>query len=229
MTISLILADDHPALLRGIELSLSEVPDVHVSGKARNSSETLALLAEQPCDILLSDFSMPGGTFGDGLGMLSFVRRRYPEVKIIVYTMVDNDAIVHEMKRLGIKRVINKSGDMRHLADAIRAVHRGGDSGPALTESATAHVDSEIPALSRREVEVLHLYVAGESITQIAQQLNRTKQTVSTQKASAMKKLGLHRDLDLYRFAYQHRMVQGSDMLAGDFFGAANVRLSLQS
>ncbi|AZR92862.1 DNA-binding response regulator [Bordetella trematum] len=216
MTINLILADDHPALLSGMELGLSEVPGLRVVGKARNSTELLALLATQQCDILFSDYSMPGGSFGDGMGMLSYVRRRYPKIKIIVFTVIDNDAIVFEMMRLGVKSVLNKSESMRQVVAAIQAVHTGGVyAPPLLAREAQAHAESNgLPALSRREVEVLRLYVSGASVTQIARQLNRTKQTVSTQKSSAMQKLGLQRDVDLFRFAYQNGMVQGSDALA---------------
>lgn len=216
MTINLILADDQPALLSGMELGLSEVPGLRVVGKARNSTELLALLATQQCDILFSDYSMPGGSFGDGMGMLSYVRRRYPNIKIIVFTVIDNDAIVFEMMRLGVKSVLNKSESMRQVVAAIQAVHTAGIyAPPLLAREAQAHAEGNgLPALSRREVEVLRLYVSGASVTQIARQLNRTKQTVSTQKSSAMQKLGLQRDVDLFRFAYQNGMVQGSDALA---------------
>ncbi|MFQ1063440.1 response regulator [Bordetella trematum] len=215
MTINLILADDHPALLSGMEFGLSEVPGLRVVGKARNSTELLALLATQQCDILFSDYSMPGGSFGDGMGMLSYVRRRHPTVKIIVFTVIDNDAIVFEMMRLGVKSVLNKSESMGQVVAAIRAVHAGGVyAPPLLARELQAHVEnSGLPALSPREVEVLRLYVGGASVTQIARQLNRTKQTVSTQKASAMQKLGLQRDVDLFRYAYQNGMVQGSGAL----------------
>lgn len=225
MSINLILADDHPALLSGMEQGLSAVPSLRVVGKARNSSEMLEMLADRHCDILFSDYSMPGGSFGDGMGMLSFVRRRFPKVKIIVFTMIDNDAIVFEMRRLGVKSVLNKSEDMRQVVAAIQAVHAGRCCAPEgpVREVVGLEDDGDLPLLSRREIEVLRLYVGGASVTQIARQLNRTKQTVSTQKSSAMQKLGLQRDVDLFRFAYQNGMVQGSGMLSEYRVGALSL------
>src|SRR5690606_39872817 len=98
-----------------MEQGLSAVPSLRVVGKARNSSEALAMLADRHCDILFSDYSMPGGSFGDGIGMLSYVRRRFPQIKIIVFTMIDNEAILSEIKRLGVKSVVSKSEDLNQV------------------------------------------------------------------------------------------------------------------
>lgn len=221
MAINVILADDHPVLLSGMALVCSNEPGINVIGKAKNSSEIFELLTHNSCDILLSDYSMPGGSYGDGLSMLSFVRRSFPHVKIIVFTMIDNDSIVYEILRTGVKMVLNKSEDMHRLVDAIHIVHRG-DASLASSARPTDDDDlNDMPMLSRREVEVIRLYVDGASVTQIAQQLHRTKQTVSTQKSSAMKKLGLHCDLDLFRFAYQKGMLQGSGMLLEHCLGTS--------
>lgn len=212
MAIRLILADDHPVLLSGISLICSAIPDVNIVGKARNSTELLSLLGSNDCDILLSDYIMPGGAIGDGMGMMSYVRRGFPHVKIIAFTVIENDAIVSEMMRIGVKRVLNKTDGMHRLVDAIRAVHAD-ECTIAEASEVAAEIDlqSEMPAvLSPREFEVLRLFVYGVSVTQIARQLNRTKQTVSTQKLSAMNKLGLQRDVDLYRFAYKNGILPGS-------------------
>jgi len=227
MAINVILADDHPVLLSGMALVCSNVHDINVVGKAKNSSEIVDLLTHHPCDILLTDYSMPGGSYGDGLGMLSFIKRSFPHVKIIVFTMIDNDSIVYEILRTGVKMVLKKSEDMHRLVEVIHLVHRGNTS---LAERPSVDDDddlSDMPMLSRREVEVIRLYVDGASVTQIAQQLHRTKQTVSTQKSSAMKKLGLNCDLDLFRFAYQKGMLQGSGMLLEHCLGNSGPPLAV--
>jgi len=229
MAINVILADDHPVLLSGMALMCSSVSDINIVGTAKNSSEIIEILTHQPCDILLSDYSMPGGAVGDGLGMLSFIRRSFPHVKIIVFTMIDNASIEYEILRLGVTMVLNKGEDMHRLVEAIQLVHRGHAPPSPLGENAAVPDDdvSDTPTLSRREVEVIRLYVDGASVTQIAHQLHRTKQTVSTQKSSAMKKLGLRCDLDLFRFAYQKGMLQGSRILYEDTFSTSQYGFSL--
>ena len=210
MKINLILADDHPALLAGVQYELSSVQTLRIVGTARNSSEVMDLLTSHPCDILVTDYVMPGGGFGDGMGMLSFLRRRFPALKIIVFTTVDNSAIATQMMKMGIKSVLSKVEDIGHLISAVHAVHAGATYlSPSLREPGDQEGDSK-PQLSRREMEVVRMYVGGGSVTEIARQLNRTKQTVSSQKASAMRKLGINRDVDLFRYAYENGVALAS-------------------
>jgi two-component system capsular synthesis response regulator RcsB len=81
MQIKLALADDHPTVIAGIQHELARNPTFNVIGVARNSSEIVELLSRSPCDILISDYVMPGGEYGDGITMLSFLRTRYPPIK----------------------------------------------------------------------------------------------------------------------------------------------------
>ena len=209
MKINLILADDHPALIAGVKHELSRIHTLNVVETARDSTEIVDLLSRVPCDILVTDYSMPGGEYGDGMAMLSFLRRRYPDLKIVVFTTIDNMAIAAELRKIGIHSVLNKARDIGRLITAIHAVHAG-----ASYFSPTTREHGEVPAapqfsgkrvsaLSSREAEVVRLYVSGVTITKIAAQLNRTKQTVSSQKRTAMRKLGIERDAELFRFAYE--------------------------
>jgi len=72
MKINLIIADDHPVLISGIQHELSSIHTLQVVGTANNSTEIMELLAKEQCDILITDYVMPGGEFGDGMTMLSF-------------------------------------------------------------------------------------------------------------------------------------------------------------
>lgn len=209
MKINLILADDHPALIAGVKHELSRIHTLNVVGTARDSTEIVDLLLRFPCEILVTDFAMPGGEYGDGMAMLSFLRRRHPDLKIIVFTTIDNFAIAAEMRKIGVHAVLNKSKDVGYLITAIHAVHAGATYySPTLHEPSgsggpTQVLNSRIPHLSRREAEVVRLYVSGVTVNEIAAQLNRTKQTVSAQKRTAMRKLGIERDAGLFRFAYE--------------------------
>jgi two-component system capsular synthesis response regulator RcsB len=209
MRINLILADDHPALIAGVKHELSRIHTLNVVGTARDSTELVDLLSWVPCDILVTDYSMPGGEYGDGMAMLSFLRRRHPDLKIVVFTTIDNMAIAAEMRKIGIHSVLNKAKDIGRLITAIHAVHAGAIYfSPTTREhdevaSPAQFSSKSVSALSSREAEVVRLYVSGVTITEIAAQLNRTKQTVSAQKRTAMRKLGIERDAELFRFAYE--------------------------
>ncbi|MGF6695352.1 two-component system capsular synthesis response regulator RcsB [Metapseudomonas resinovorans] len=213
MKINIIVADDHPAVLLGITHELAAIPTLEIVGQAKNSTEVIELLSTLSCDILITDYVMPGGSAGDGIAMLSFLRRRYPDLKIIVFTTINNPAIVAEILKLGVGSVLNKVDDVGHLISAVHAVYAGATYiSPQLKAAAQqlSHNNGSRSSnykLTRRESEVIRLYVSGLSVNNIANQLKRTKQTVSSQKASAMRKLGLTRDADLFRFAYETGIV----------------------
>ena len=147
--------------------------------------------------------------------MLSFLRRRFPELKIVVFTMLENPAVVRQLSKLGVKSVLNKGDELSHLISAIHAVYAGSVYFSPSTMAAGDFRPSQEPGagarqLTPREAEVVRMYVAGQSIKEIAETLHRSKQTVSTQKMSAMRKLGIERDADLFRFVYEMELDTGS-------------------
>ncbi|WP_038792816.1 response regulator transcription factor [Burkholderia pseudomallei] len=210
MKIDLIVADDHPALIAGIEHALSKSSAISVAGTASNSTELVDLLARERCDILITDYAMPGGSHGDGLGLLSFLRRHYPDLKIIVFTAIDNPALIALMARLGVRAVVNKMDHIDNLIASIQAVYAGATYIPAGVDafvSSRPAGDEHTPEIERqlsaRELEIVRLYVSGLSVNEIAAYLHRSKQAVSTQKMNAMRKLGIERDAGLFRYAYE--------------------------
>ncbi|VWC74664.1 response regulator transcription factor [Burkholderia contaminans] len=210
LKIRLAIADDHPVLLYGVQHALSDIPTIQVVGSARNSTELIELLERSPCDVLMTDYAMPGGEYGDGLSMLALLRRRFPLLKIMVLTAGISPAIVSEIARIGIRSVLNKMDDIGHLITAIHTVFAGAAYySPGAQRLLHAAPSDYMPdtmsatTLTKREAEVLRLYVAGMSINEIATQMRRTKQTISAQKQRAMRKLGVDRDVDLFRAAYE--------------------------
>jgi two-component system, NarL family, captular synthesis response regulator RcsB len=215
--IRLILADDHPALIAGVRHELSAVPTLDIVGIANNSSQIVDVLDAVQCDILITDYAMPGGGYGDGIVFLSLLKRRYPDLKIIIFTALNNPAIVREMTKLGIPAVLSKVDDIGHLIAAIYAVYAGTEyrspsANPSTTKRLiTSHASADPRQLTRREVEVVRLYVSGMSVNEIASKLCRSKQTISAQKTSAMRKLGIQRVADLHRYAYENGLVVSAE------------------
>ncbi|TDA47886.1 response regulator transcription factor [Burkholderia pyrrocinia] len=219
MKIRLILADDHPALLAGIRHELSAYNTFDIVGTARNSTELMALLANTSCDVLVTDYAMPGGQHGDGVNMLSILRRTYGDLKILVFTTIDNAAIAQKLSKMGIQGVLNKGDEVEHLVRAIHGAHVNAKffySPMLLARSETGDTDTprfaeHAKALTTKEAEVMRLYLGGMSNDEIAKRLNRTKQTVSAQRLNAMKKLGIKSDLELSQYASEIGMTTSTD------------------
>jgi len=216
MDINVVLADDQPVVIAGIECALTAANHVQdtadtikVAGSAHNFSELVELLDRCPCDVLVADYSIPGGKFGDELSLFSFLRSCYPQLCIVIFA-VSKPVIVRELAKIGVQSFISKGAKLSRLVSAIHAVHAGQVYFPGIDGSSDATQAAEAPyhrheskKLSKREAEVIRLFISGMSIQEIAERLKRQKQTVSTQKRTAMMKLGITRDVDLFWFAHE--------------------------
>jgi len=187
-----------------------------VVGEAAGGVELLKVLADRPCDLALVDFLMPDDAAGhalDGVALLHELHRRYPKLPIIVLTMMRNTAIFRTMYQEGANAVVEKSAIVDELLIALRTV-RGGRT--YVSKHLTRQLAGDFPAqqraeggaskpiLSRREVEVIRMFAQGHSITEIAALTHKSVKTVSRQKRSAMLKLGLNSDTQLFEYARTH-------------------------
>ncbi|TCV92048.1 LuxR family two component transcriptional regulator [Luteibacter rhizovicinus] len=206
MALRVIIADDHPVVLMGTRAALEAGGEFEVVGEAANGDQLIDMLANRPCDILVTDFSMPGGRHGDGLSLIDLVRRRFPRLPIVVLTMVNNMAVLQAMRQRGAQGLCDKRSPLKEVPVAVRHVAQGrlylSESIRAQFEEHGLHHSSDDELrLSAREIEVVRMYVGGMSISQIADRLNRSVKTVSRQKRDAMRKLGVDHDSRLSEYA----------------------------
>ncbi|HEY1609007.1 MAG TPA: response regulator [Paraburkholderia sp.] len=206
-SIRVIVADDHPVILLGAEQAMLKFPGIVVVARARQSTELIKALQSTPCDVLVTDLAMPGGQYGDGLPLIGYLRRNFADVRIVVLTMLENPALLRRLGEMGVIAVVHKSDDLSHIALAVQQVSRGleymspqvRDALESLRINSGGRSDEVM--LSRRELEVVRLFVSGLTIKEISERLNRSIKTISTQKNSAMRKLGLERDSELFQYA----------------------------
>jgi two-component system capsular synthesis response regulator RcsB len=209
MSICVQLADDHPLTLIGMHTLLQAQSRLQVVAQAYGVEELLGNLQQQPCDILLTDLMMPG-VQADGLGLIRRLRSQYPRMAIVVVTMLDNPALLASVLKLGIQGLVSKRGLLNDLPKALGANRRAPFVSPSLQHLlavSTAMCGKpllEPTQLSPREVEVLRLYGSGMTVNSIAQRLCRSKQTISAQKTSAMRKLGLDTAASLFLYIQEH-------------------------
>jgi two-component system capsular synthesis response regulator RcsB len=202
--IRVAVADDHPVIRMGIEALLDDISSLERIGSAADSTQLVALLDAQPCDVLVTDYAMPGGEHGDGMELITFIRQRYPDLRIIVLTGMEKLALIRSLMTHGIYAILSKTDDMSHLRAAIQATRTGRRYySPRISGMLKALPVTGSARLSQRESEVIALYVGGDSINVIAEKLQRSKQTISTQKVSAMRKLGIETDADLFKYAIE--------------------------
>lgn len=203
--IRVAVADDHPVIRMGIEATLDSLSGVRRIGSVQDSTQLVALLDATPCDILVTDYAMPGGQYGDGLELISFLRNRYSDMRIIVLTSMGKVVLIRSLMAFGIHAILSKTDDISHLGAAVQAARVGRRYfSPSIAKmiKSQSHGSNTVQ-LSPREAEVIALYIGGSSINGIAEKLQRSKQTVSTQKVNAMRKLGIDSDADLFKYAIE--------------------------
>ncbi|MEX0178768.1 MULTISPECIES: response regulator [unclassified Stenotrophomonas] len=215
MPLNIVVADDHPVLLAGMEHLVEAEPDLAIAGLVRDSTELVDLLSRTPVDVAVCDFSMPNGRYGDGVTLLRFLQRRFPALHLVVLTGMESPMVLRSIQRAGVSCIVSKSDPLEQLVPAVHAASRRQAFISAEIARLIAEVESqgdvqEVEALSKRESEVLRMFAEGLSVMQIAQRVGRSRKTISTQKIAAMRKLGLQRDAEIFEYALTHGLVQAS-------------------
>lgn len=207
----IILADDHPIFLIGLRVVIEQENTAHVVAQACTPNELLLMLKNHECDVLVTDFMMPAERQNDGLRLLQRIHRDFPQLPVIVVTTLSNPGLFQAMLALNVKGLLSKASVASELPAAIRSIRRQevfmADSVHRVLLKAGDHgADRPKPLeqLSPRELEVVRLLAAGNTVGEIATQLNRSKQTVSAQKVSAMRKLGLGNEAALFIYLQEH-------------------------
>mgnify|MGYP006363649289 FL=1 len=200
-----IIAEDHRVVRIGLRMLIDLSGTCVVVGEAEGPDSLLNLLSTTPCDLLITDLSMPGDLQSDGLKMLGMVRRRYPSVRIILVTMFANVATLRSALTEGVMAIVSKGASAKELPMAIRSVGEGRRFVSELLRTALApagigHASTK-PSLSAKEHEVVRMLASGMTVSEIAGYFNRSVSTISKQKNMAMHRLGISTDVDLFAYA----------------------------
>lgn len=207
LSIRVAIADDHPVIRLGVRAALDEAPAIQCIGEAKDSSELVKLLEQAgkdaaPCDVVVTDYAMPGGDHGDGLELLNHLQTHFPGLRIVVMTGLDQPGLLNRLNSLGIAGILSKGDDLQHVASAVMAVYaQRRYLSPSVAEHLQHLEKRRVTSLSPNEKKVITLFISGLSVAEIATALGRKKQTVSTQKINAMRKLGIAGDAELHTFA----------------------------
>lgn len=206
---TVVLADDHPIIRYGIRVALESNRAARVVAEAGSPVELFKVLASTPCDMIVTDFSMPDDRSRDGLYLIDRLRRAYPDKPIVVITAIRNAGVLSAMMSKGVQGLIEKEGDVSELSVAMHTVKVGRTYiSPALrtlfTSREVKRKSDGLSKLTEAEIEVLRLF-AYEGLTsqQISERLNRSRKTISRHKRSAQAKLGLNTNQELIEYCRQ--------------------------
>ncbi|AOJ90934.1 LuxR family transcriptional regulator [Burkholderia territorii] len=216
-SVRVIVADDHPVSGYGIAQGLGSMPTIEVVAVVSDTAALIDRLDTTSCDVLVLDYVMPAGQYGDGQTLVSFLTRRYPQLRIVTVTMLNSPAVFRALQQLGVHCIASKSDAISHMVAAVHAAYSNGHYLSPTIASLLAQADTGVStALSKRESEIVRLFREGYKVTEIADRLNRSKKTISAQKLAAMRKLGITRDADLIKYEGELEPSENIDLRSND-------------
>lgn len=196
MPITLVLADDHPLVLDGIEAVLESQPDMKVLARCADGEEALAAVRAHRPDVLVLDLRMPRM---DGLTVLRQLNEREGHTKVVVLTAALSSEDVIEAVRLGVRGVVLKEMAPKMLVSCIRKVYEGGrwlehaSAGRALDQLIRRDAGERELAriLTTRELDVVRCVAQGLRNKEIATRLGVNEGTVKIHLHNVYLKLGV--------------------------------------
>jgi two-component system response regulator NreC len=204
----ILIADDHAIVREGLRQLLNSQRDMEVTGEAQDGREALEKAKSLRPDVTILDIAMPGLS---GLEAVRLIKEAVPHTQIVVLSMHEKEAYVHQVFASGALAYVLKASPSTDVLEAIRAAHRGEYflSSKIKAEVIGRYLESrkEKPAvrgydlLSEREQQVFRLMVEGNSTNQIADVLCVSPKTVEKHRGNVMNKLGIHDLVALVKYA----------------------------
>jgi DNA-binding NarL/FixJ family response regulator len=213
--IRILLADDHTLFRQGVKTLLSAEPDMEVVGEASNGTEAAEKAAELRPDLVLMDIGMPGPS---SFEITRHIRRNHPDTKVLFLTMYDDEDYLVEGMEVGGGGYVLKDSPSSQLVSAVRDVNRGGSYlSPRMLSQLVDDFRTRIKSADRvprfstltpREKEVLKMLAEGNSVKEVACQLNLSVKTVEAHKFNLMRKLDIHNKAQLVQYAIQRKIIR---------------------
>ncbi len=208
-TITIVLADDHAMVRRGLQLLLEAEDGFEVVASVGDVEAAIRTTRGYKPDVLVLDLNMPGGS---SLDAIPTILAASPNTQIAVLTMQNEPAFARQALSAGARAYVLKEAADDELVAAVRRVAAGGTY---LNPQLGARIAAEPPQppgppddLSEREVEVLRMIALGHTNAEIAEQLYLSIRTVESHRAHIQQKLRRSSRADLVRYALDHGLVE---------------------
>jgi DNA-binding NarL/FixJ family response regulator len=200
-----VIADDHRLMLDGIRRALEVDESFEIVGETQNGAEVLPLVAETSPDLVLLDVRMPNM---NGLVCLDEIRRRHPDVKVVMLSASTSRDLIDTALRRGASAYVVKSLDPVDLPATLRSAVEGNVFSTVGVEDASAGTGVKAAGLTEREIVILRALARGLSNEEIAKELWVARQTVKFHLSNIYRKLDVRNRSEAIRQAYALGLVE---------------------
>lgn len=207
--LKVLVADDHVVVRNGIRQLLLDDPAMELVGEAFDGKDVVQKAKQLRPDVILLDIGMPGL---NGLEALALLKEVAPESKVVIFSMYDKDAYVHQALASGAVGYVLKTDSADDILEAIEKAAGGHYFLSAKLNTAVImkylapksgkdHGAMGYDSLSEREQQIFRLVVEGHATREIAQMLFLSPRTVEKHRSNIVKKLDIHEPMALVRYA----------------------------
>jgi two-component system invasion response regulator UvrY len=208
MMIKILIADDHPVVLRGLKQTIAEMPDAVSIDEATDGMEALSKVRTGNYDLVILDIAMPGK---DGIDVLEQIKYEKPNLPVMMLSIYPEEQFAVRALKTGASGYLTKASAPDELVSAIQKVLSGGKY---VSSSLAQHLASLLgqeerqapETLSNREYQVMCLIASGKTATEIAKELFLSIKTVSTYRSRILKKMDMKNNIELARYALKHNL-----------------------
>lgn len=208
--IKILIADDHAIVREGLKQIVAETSDMDVTGEAANGQQVLDQVREGDCDLVLLDIAMPGR---GGLDTLKLLRLEHPKLPVLILSIYPEEQYAMRALKAGAAGYLTKESAPEELIAAIRQLSQGGKYiSASLAEKLALHLETDAgkpihETLSDREYQVMLMIASGKTVKKIADQLALSVKTISTNRARALKKMGMNNNAEFTYYAIKQGLV----------------------
>ncbi len=203
IAVRVVIADDHRLVLDGIKRALEADGNFEIVGETQTGTQVLALVGRTKPDLVLLDVRMP---HMDGLACLDEIKRRHPEIKVVMLSASTSPDLVEAALRRGAAAYIVKTVNPDDLPGTLRQALEGNIHTALGVNEDRAGAKSL--GLTERELTILGALARGLSNDEIAKEFWVAPQTVKFHLTNIYRKLGVKNRTEATRLAYQHGLVE---------------------
>jgi len=214
-----LIADDHELIRNGIKDMLLTSEEFKLVGEAEDGQEAIELSKKYSPDILIMDIAMPNVS---GLEATETIKAEFPDIKILILTMHEDEEYIIRMYEAGASGYILKNAKMPELLDAIKTIAKGdfyfnnevtqimlkGMQEKNRESAKPSSFEKDASVLTDREIEIVKLIADGLSNKEIAEHLFISVRTVETHRKNLMKKIKVKNTAEIIKFAIHYELVK---------------------
>ncbi len=205
-SIKVLVVDDHPMVLEGMQAMLAQIAFASVTGLAQNAYQAMEMIGSDVPDIVITDINMPEIS---GIELTAKIRKEYPAVRVIAMSTFNERSYISQMVQQGASGYLLKSASKEEIEEAILTVNEN-----KLYMSLDLNLNKQeqqeinkIPVLTSREKEVLTLIAEGFTNSQIAEKLFVSSHTVDSHRKNLLTKFEVNNTAGLIKLAAKYGLV----------------------